>query len=88
LRRRFVVNELLAVLYAVLGIFDSITMSDIIVLVVLVIIGIIIIMLIRLFLMLIPAVLLALVVWFFTGSLFWAGIVFLVVAALSLLRKL
>ena len=81
-------NELLALIYAVLGIFDSITMSDIIILVVLVIIGIIIILLIRFFLMLIPAVLLALVVWFFTGSLFWAGIVFLVVAALSLLRKL
>ena len=81
-------EELLVVFYAVLGILDSITMSDIIILVVLVIIGIIIILLIRFFLMLIPAVLLALVVWFFTGSLFWAGIVFLVVAALSLLRKL
>ena len=32
-------DELLAVFYAVLGIFDSITMSDIIILVVLVIIG-------------------------------------------------
>jgi hypothetical protein len=83
-----VLDKLLAVIYAVLGIFNSITMSDIIILVVLVIIGIIIILLIRFFLMLIPAVLLALVVWFFTGSLFWAGIVFLVVAALSLLRKL
>lgn len=78
----------LAVIYAVLGIFDSIPQFDILALVVLVIIGIIIILLIRLLLMLIPAVLLALVVWFFTASLFWAGITFLVVAALSLLKKL
>ena len=81
-------DELLAVIYAVLGIFDSIPQIDIIALVVLVIIGIIIIMLIRLLIMLIPAVLLAIVVWFFTGSLFWAGIVFLIVAALSVLKKL
>ena len=78
----------MAVIYAVLGIFDSIPQFDILALVVLVIIGIIIILLIRLLLMLIPAVLLALVVWFFTNSLFWAGITFLVVAALSLLKKL
>ena len=78
----------LAVIYAVLGIFDSIPQFDILALVVLVIIGIIIILLIRLLIMLIPAVLLALVVWFFTGSLFWAGITFLVVAAFSILKKL
>ena len=81
-------NDLLPVIFAVLGIFDSIPQIDIIALVVLVIIGIIIIMLIRLLIMLIPAVLLALVVWFFTGSLFWAGITFLVIAALSVLKKL
>jgi hypothetical protein len=86
--RRIIVNIALALVYAVLGIFDSISMTDVIALVVLVIIGIIIILLIRLLLMLIPAVLLALVVWFFTSSLFWAGIVFLVVAALSILKKL
>jgi hypothetical protein len=82
------VELILALIYAVLDIFDSILQFDIMALVVLVIIGIIIILLIRLFLMLIPAVLLALVVWFFTGSLFWAGITFLVVAALSLLKKI
>ncbi len=81
-------DDLLPVIFAVLGIFDSISQIDIIALVVLVIIGIIIIMLIRLLIMLIPAVLLALVVWFFTGSLFWAGITFLVIAALSVLKKL
>ena len=79
---------IMAVIYAVLGILDSIPQFDIMALVVLVIIGIIIILLIRLLLMLIPAVLLALVVWFFTGSLFWAGIAFLVIAALSILKKL
>jgi hypothetical protein len=81
-------DKIMAVIYAVMGIFDSIPQFDIIALVVLVIIGIIIILLIRLILILIPAVLLAIVVWFFTGSLFWAGITFLVVAALSLLKKL
>jgi hypothetical protein len=86
--RRIIVDEIMAVLYAVLGIFDSIPHFEIIALVVLVIIGIIIIMLIRLLLILIPAVLLAIVVWFFTGSLFWAGITFLVIAALSILKKL
>ena len=81
-------DELLPLIFAVLGIFDSIPQIDLIALVVLVIIGIIIILLIRLLLILIPAVLLAIVVWFFTGSLFWTGITFLVVAALSFLRKL
>jgi hypothetical protein len=82
------VDLIMAVIYAVMAIFDSIPQFDIIALVVLVIIGIIIILVIRLILMLIPAVLLALVVWFLTGSLFWAGITFLVIAALSILKKL
>ena len=80
---------IMALIYLVLGIFDSIPQFDIAALIILVIIGIIIILLIRLLLMLIPAVLLAIVVWFLTnGSLFWAGITFLVVAALSILKKL
>jgi hypothetical protein len=83
------VDTTLAVIFLVLGIFDTIPQFDIIALVVLVIIGIVIILLIRLLIMLIPAVLLAIVVWFLTsGSLFWAGITFLVVAAFSLLKKL
>ena len=81
-------NEIMAVIYAILRILGSISMTDIIALFVLVIIGIIIILLIRLFLMLIPAVLLAILVWFFTGSLFWAGVTFLIIASLSILRKL
>ena len=57
-------------------------------LIILVIIGLVIIVLIKLFLVLIPAILVAIVVWFLTGDLFWTGIAFLVVAGLSLLRKL
>jgi hypothetical protein len=57
-------------------------------LIVLVIIGVIIIVLIRIFLVLIPAILVAIVVYFLTGDLFWTGIAFLVVAALSILAKL
>jgi hypothetical protein len=61
---------------------------DVIALIGLVILGLIIIFLIRLLLILIPAALVAFVVWYLTGSLFWAGIAFLVIAALSILKKL
>ncbi|MCK4313580.1 hypothetical protein KAW04_02320 [Candidatus Bathyarchaeota archaeon] len=54
----------------------------------LIIIGLVIIFVIRLLFMLIPAALVALVVWLFTGSLWWAGIAFLLVAALSVFKKL
>jgi len=58
-------------------------------LVILVIIGLIIIILIKLFLVLIPAILVAIVVYFLTGGdLFWTGIAFLVVAALSILSRI
>jgi hypothetical protein len=61
---------------------------DIAFLVILVIIGLIIVILIKLFLVLIPAILVAVVVYFLTGDLFWTGVAFLVVAALSILSKL
>jgi hypothetical protein len=54
----------------------------------LIIIGLVIIFVIRLLFMLIPAVLVAVVVWFLTDSLWWAGIAFLIIAALSVLKKL
>ena len=79
---------LFAFVYSVL---ESIGLGgfDIAFLIILVIIGLIIIVLIKLFLVLIPAILVAILVWFLTGGdLFWTGIAFLVVAALSLLRKL
>ncbi|MGQ9550886.1 MAG: hypothetical protein ACUVUE_00530 [Candidatus Bathycorpusculaceae bacterium] len=61
---------------------------DILGLIVLIIIGLIIIFIIRLLLVLIPAAIVAFIVWFFTGSLWWGGIAFLVIAALSILKKL
>jgi hypothetical protein len=75
----------------VLSILDSLGLGNIdwVFLLILVIIGLIIIVLIRLFLVLIPAILIAIVVYFLTGGdLFWTGIAFLVVAALSVLAKL
>jgi hypothetical protein len=62
---------------------------DIVGLIGLIIIGVIIILVIRLLLVLIPAALVAFVVWYLTdGNLWWAGIAFLVIAALSILKKL
>jgi hypothetical protein len=74
-------------LTVVLSILGSLGL-DLTALVILVIIGLVIIILIKLFLVLIPAILVAIVVYFLTGDLFWAGIAFLVVAALSILAKL
>jgi hypothetical protein len=74
----------LMVIYSILGNFTL----DLTALIILVIIALIIVVLIKLFLILIPAILVAIVVWFLTGDLFWTGIAFLVVAALSLLSKL
>jgi len=54
----------------------------------LIIIGLIIIFIIRLLLILIPAAIVAVVVWFLTGSLWWVGVAFLAVVALSILKKL
>ena len=61
---------------------------DPIFLIILVIIGLVIVIFIRLFLVLIPAILVAVVVYLLTGDLFWTGIAFLVVAALSVIAKL
>lgn len=62
---------------------------DLTIFVILIIIGLVIIILIKLFLVLIPAIIVALIVYFLTGGdLFWTGIAFLVIAALSLIRKL
>jgi len=79
---------LIAVVYSILSSL-GLGNFDITFLVILVIIGIVIIILIKLFLVLIPAILVAIVVYFLTGGdLFWTGIAFLVVAALSILSKL
>ena len=57
-------------------------------LIILVLIGLVIIVLIKLFIVLIPAIIVAAIVYFFTGSLFLAGIAFVVVALLSIIAKI
>jgi membrane protein YdbS with pleckstrin-like domain len=44
--------------------------------------------LIKLFLVLIPAIIVAAIVYLFTGDLLWTGIAFLVVALLSIIAKI
>jgi hypothetical protein len=76
---------------AVMSILDSLGLGNVdwVFLLILVIIGLIIIVLIRLFLVLIPAILVAILVWFLTGGdLFWTGVAFLVVALLSLIARI
>ena len=78
-------TTLMPIVYSFLGSLGL----DLTALVILVVIGLIIVVLIKLLLILIPAVLIAIVVYFLTGGdLFWTGIAFLVVAALSILSKL
>jgi len=61
---------------------------EVIVLLVLLLIGIIIIVVIvKVILFFLPAALIALVVWLLSGSLFWAGIAFLIVAFISLAKR-
>ena len=78
----------MAIIYSILSSLGLPSGFDITFLIILVIIGLIIVILIKLFLVLIPAILVAVVVYFLTGDLFWTGIAFLVVAALSILSKL
>lgn len=54
----------------------------------LIILGLVIIFIVRLVLVLIPAAVVSFVVWWLTGSTWWAGLAFLIVAALSILKKL
>jgi len=62
---------------------------DIAVLVLLLIIGIVIIVVLaKIFLFVLPAAIVAIIVWFLTGSVFWAGIAFLVVALISLVARI
>lgn len=60
---------------------------DIIALIFLIIIGLVIIVIIAsLIIFLLPAAIVAFVVWFLTGSLFLAGIAFLIIAIISAIR--
>ena len=54
----------------------------------LVVVGLVIIILIaKVLLFIIPGAIIGLVVWFLTGSLLWAGIAFIVVSLISLVRR-
>ncbi|HLN45184.1 MAG TPA: hypothetical protein VK209_05705 [Candidatus Sulfotelmatobacter sp.] len=70
--------------------FDLTGIPSILVLILLLIIGIVIIILIaKIVLFILPAAIIALIVWFLTGgSLFWAGIAFLIVAFISLIARI
>jgi hypothetical protein len=60
---------------------------DIILLVILLFIGIVVIVIIaKVILFVLPAAIIAVVVWFLTGSLFLAGVAFLIVALISVVR--
>jgi len=48
----------------------------------------VIILIVRIAMVLIPAIIAALLVWFFTGNTWWAGTAFLIIADLSILQKL
>jgi hypothetical protein len=68
--------------------FNLPPLYDLLLLVLLLVIGIVIIILIaKILLFVLPAAIIAVVVWFLTGSLFWAGVAFLVVAFISLIRR-
>ncbi len=54
----------------------------------LILLGLLIILIIKLLFMLVPAAIVAVVVWLLTGSTWLAGIAFLIVAALSILKIL
>jgi hypothetical protein len=54
---------------------------------ILVIVGVITVSILKALLFLLPAVLVAVVVWFLTGSLVWGGLAFVFVTILSLLKK-
>ncbi len=64
------------------GLFDAAL------LILFVIIGIVIIILIaKVLLFILPAAIIAFIIWFLTGSLFLAGIAFIIIALISLARR-
>jgi hypothetical protein len=87
----FVTFSLFLMIVAIHSVLDSLGLGSIdwVFLLILVIIGLVIIVLIKLFLVLIPAILVAILVWFLTGGdLFWTGVAFLVVALISIIAKI
>ena len=69
--------------FAVLG-----PLLDVILLILLLVVGLVIIILLaKVLLFALPAAIVALVVWFLTGSVFWAGVAFLIIALISLVKR-
>jgi hypothetical protein len=61
---------------------------ELLILFLLVVVGLVIIILIaKVLLFILPGAIVALVVWFLTGSLLWAGVAFIVVSFISLVRR-
>lgn len=60
---------------------------EIAIFILLVIVGLIVLALVRAVLFLLPAILVAVVVWCLTGTLTWAGVAFVAVTILSLLKR-
>lgn len=68
--------------------FFGYSLSELIILFILLIIGLaIIIFIVKLIFIFLPAAIIGFVVWWFSGSLFWAGIAFLLVALVSIVRR-
>lgn len=74
-------------LSSLLQIQTGIGVDTIVVAVVLVLIGVIIIMVVGALLFFLPAVVIAGIVWFLTGSELYTGLAFLAIAVLSLTRR-
>ncbi len=69
--------------------FFGYSITEFLLLVILVAVGIvIIIVIVKLLLVFLPAAIVAFIVWWFTGSLFWAGVTFLVIALISIVRRI
>ncbi|MDR1992667.1 MAG: hypothetical protein LBQ98_04095 [Nitrososphaerota archaeon] len=77
-----------AITYSILGKFELPSLDILALLVILIVIGLVVVVLVKFFLILLPAILIAIVVYLLTSNALWAGIAFLVVALLSLIRKL
>ncbi len=61
---------------------------DIIALLLLLVVGIIVMVVIaKVLLFFLPAAIIAVVVWFLSGSLFWAGVAFLAIAVISVFKR-
>jgi len=61
--------------------------AELIIVIIILILGLIIIAVLRALLFVLPAAIMAVVVWFLTGNLTWAALAFLIIAVLSILKR-